>query len=68
MKPSEQAKAAGLKDLNEVSRLTEVKVGTLINWHKNKPRLFKVVLKGCMVMKVMQGDKPMLIKTNGEII
>ena len=46
MTPSQQAKAAGLKSLKEVSELTGVSIQTLINWHKNKPALFVVVLVG----------------------
>jgi hypothetical protein len=45
--PSQQAKAAGLKSLTEVSIQTGVSLQTLINWHENKPRLFAVVLAGC---------------------
>lgn len=48
MTPSQQAKAAGLKGLTEVSNLTGVSLQTLTNWHKNKPRLFVVVVKGCV--------------------
>ena len=47
MTPSQQAKAAGIKSLTEVSNQTGVSLQTLTNWHKNKPRLFAVVVKGC---------------------
>ena len=47
MTPSQQAKAAGLKSLAVVTRITGVSKSTLFDWHKNKPRLFAVVLKGC---------------------
>ena len=47
MYPSDQAKAAGLKSLAQVSKLTGTSVQTLINWDKNKPLLFAVVLAGC---------------------
>lgn len=47
MNASEQAKAAGLKSLAQVSKITGVSVQTLNNWHKNKPDLFAVVLAGC---------------------
>lgn len=47
MTPSQQAKAAGLKSLTEVMNQTGVSLQTLTNWHKNKPRLFAVVVKGC---------------------
>ena len=47
MTPSKQAKQQGLKNLAEVSNLTDVDRQTLSNWAKNKPQLFKVVLAGC---------------------
>ena len=46
MTPSQQAKAAGLKSLLQVSELTGVSIQTLSNWAKNKPKLFRVVLVG----------------------
>ena len=49
--PSEQCKAAGLKSLAELSRITGESVQTLINWHKNKPLLFKVLIAGAVVIK-----------------
>lgn len=48
MTPSQQAKAAGLKSLLQVSDLTGVSVQTLSNWAKNKPELFAFVLAGCV--------------------
>lgn len=47
MTPSEQAKASGFKSLKQVSLLSGVKLRTLDNWHKSRPELFKVLLKGC---------------------
>jgi hypothetical protein len=47
MTPSEQCKYSGLNSLTEVSERTKVSVQTLINWHKNKPELFQVVIDGC---------------------
>ena len=44
---SELAKSNGLKSLNQVKELTGVSIQTLINWHNNKSKLFKVVLLGC---------------------
>ena len=52
MTPSQQAKAAGLKSLLEVSELTGVSYQTLNNWAKNKPELFGVVIAGCVVKKL----------------
>jgi hypothetical protein len=48
MTPSQQAKAAGLKSLTQVSDITGVSLNTLTNWHKNKPELFRIVLIGCV--------------------
>lgn len=50
MKASEQAKAAGLKSLSQVSTITGVSLQTLDNWSKNKPDLFAVVLAGCWLV------------------
>lgn len=48
MTPAKQAKALGLKSLAQVSALTGVSLQTLDNWSKNKPKLFKTVLHGCI--------------------
>jgi Trk K+ transport system NAD-binding subunit len=45
LSPSERCKALGLT-LAQVSRVSGTSVQTLINWHKNKPWLFDVVLAG----------------------
>jgi len=47
MTPSQQAKAAGLKSLSQVSEMTGQSAQTLINWAKSKPSLFYIVLLGC---------------------
>ena len=47
MTASKRTKELGLKSLTQVSELTGQSLQTLINWHKNKPKLFKVVLLGC---------------------
>jgi len=49
MTASQQAKAQGLKSLRQMAELTGVKERTLINWHKDRPLLFKVVLNGLAV-------------------
>lgn len=49
--PSQQAKSIGLDSLKQVSRLSNVSEQTLINWHKNKPELFEIVLLGCAAAK-----------------
>jgi hypothetical protein len=51
MTPSEQCKAAGLKSLAELAKISEVSVQTLINWHKDKPALFATVVAGAVVIK-----------------
>lgn len=51
IKPSEQCKTAGLKSLTELSTISGVSAQTLINWHKEKPHLFDVVLAGSIVKK-----------------
>lgn len=50
MSPSQQAKAAGLKSLTQVSNITHVSLNTLGNWHRDKPDLFRVVLVGSMAI------------------
>lgn len=45
---SQQAKAAGLKSLLQVQQLTRQSAQTLINWHRDKPDLFRVVIAGCV--------------------
>lgn len=52
MKPSEQCKKVGLKNLNELAEGTGESVQTLNNWSKQKPKLFKVVLMGAALDKL----------------
>jgi hypothetical protein len=49
MTPAERAKAAGFKNLSEVSEITGVSLNTLANWAKHKPRLFEIVLLGSKI-------------------
>ena len=51
MKTSEKAKAAGLKNLAELSEITGQSPQTLGNWNKNKPELFAIVLLGAAKFK-----------------
>lgn len=51
MTPSGRAKAAGLKSLAELAKISETSVQTLINWHKDKPTLFATVVAGAVVIK-----------------
>lgn len=50
MTASQQAKAAGLKSLLQVQQLTGQSAQTLINWHRDKPELFRVVIAGCVAL------------------
>jgi len=54
MTPAQQAKAAGLKSLTTVKVLTGVSLQTLTNWHRHKPELFRIVLKGCVSQETNQ--------------
>jgi len=54
MTPSQQAKEAGLKSLLQVTEMTGVSSQTLSNWHKHKPELFAVVLRGCLHVPEVQ--------------
>lgn len=56
MTPSEQCKAAGLNSLAQLSRISGVSVQTLINWHRNKPRLFAVVVAGAVVLSKLPSN------------
>lgn len=42
-------KSAGLKNMNTVCELTDCTPQTLDNWHKNKQKLFAIVIEGCKV-------------------
>lgn len=53
MTPSQQAKSVGLKNLTQVSAMTGVSLQTLTNWHKHKPRLFAIVLDGCIYQSML---------------
>ncbi len=44
---SQMAKACGLPSLKYVTDKTGTSKETLINWHRSKPALFRVVLVGC---------------------
>jgi hypothetical protein len=48
MTPSEQCHKAGLKSLTELSKISLVSLQTLINWHKHKPVLFDLVVRGAV--------------------
>ena len=45
---SKQAKAAGLKSLSQASEISTLSHSELITMHKSKPKLFRVVILGCV--------------------
>jgi len=45
MKPSDQAKQAGLKSLAQLSRLCDVSQDTLIRWHRERPKVFEALVQ-----------------------
>lgn len=51
VKPSEFCKSAGLKSLAELVEATATSEQTLINWHRNKPKLFAVVVAGAVALR-----------------
>lgn len=57
MSPSEQCKAAGLRSLAELSRISHTSERTLINWHRDKPELFKVAIAGAVDIKSKESEK-----------
>ncbi len=50
------AKAAGLKTLSIVTKHTDICGQTLINWHRNRPALFAVVLEGAKVFEAKEKE------------
>ena len=56
MPPSEQCKAAGLKSLVELAKISGVSVQTLINWSRDKPQLFATVVAGAVVIKAANAE------------
>lgn len=51
LSPSDHCHAAGLKSLVELSKISGVCIMTLRNWHKNKPILFDLVVRGAVQVK-----------------
>lgn len=45
---AEKAKAMGLPNLDYVVQQTNKSRGTLHHWHLYNPKLFDIVLKGCL--------------------
>jgi hypothetical protein len=65
MTPSEQCKAAGLSGLAELVRITGESKQTLINWHRNKPQLFKVVISGAVMHRIREGNQAIIDASGG---
>jgi len=55
MKCSEQVKLAGLKSKNQFSEITGVAGSTLSDWHRDKPRLFELLLLG--TVEYLKGEQ-----------
>lgn len=51
MKPHEQCKAAGLKNLAELVQITGISRHTLMHWAKHKTGLFKTLIAGAKVLR-----------------
>lgn len=49
--PSQQAKASGLKSLEQMSQMVGKPTETLRNWHRDSPELFRILLAGCVLEK-----------------
>ena len=55
-KPSQYIKSFGIKSMKQLCDMSGVNRYTLINWHKHKPDLLKMVCLGALVM--MEMEKP----------
>ena len=55
MKAHQEAKAAGMKSLAHMAELTGEPAEKLRRWHRDRPRLFSIVLFGCQ--KVLENNK-----------
>lgn len=51
MTGSKKAKQIGLKSLVEVSEITGKPRTTLEDWSNHQPKLFNVILEGCLAIK-----------------
>ena len=58
MKAHEQAKAYGLKRLNQLTEYTEAKAETLRRYHREKPKLFKALCLGVKAIIDSGGGEP----------
>ena len=46
MKPSEKIKSAELSSAKELSEITGIHINTLFKWHKTRPELFDIIVRG----------------------
>lgn len=58
MSASKKAKKAGLKSLTEVAEITGDTPQNLSNYSKKKPKLYDVILLGCMADKEAKKHPP----------
>ena len=56
MRPTDQCKQAGLKNLKELADITRESVQTLVAWSKNKPRRFELLIAGAVSDKSKQTE------------
>ena len=54
---SAYCKQQGLKSLKQVEELTGQSRQTLLNWHKYKPQLFRVVVAGALALNPQGEEK-----------
>ena len=47
-------KQAGLKNMQELSNMSQVCRQTLYNWHDNKPVLFKLLIAGVLAARLVK--------------
>jgi hypothetical protein len=56
MTPSEQCKAAGMKSLAELAKISNTSTRTLISWHRHNITRFTVLLAGAVVIKAANAE------------
>ena len=59
--PAKQAKATGLKSLSQVSEMTGISLQTLSVWHKSRPKLYAIILRGCI--EILKQEKNTHVRT-----
>lgn len=53
--PSKAAKAAGFRTLEQFADIAGVPVGTLKDWHTNRPQTFEILLLGALALEKGRG-------------